>query len=93
MENKIVTGENDEYLINLKSTLEHLEQYGMRANCAKCKFFKEANAYCGHHIDVHGLHKSQEKIKSVLEVPQGKYVSQLRSFLGFLNYCSKLVPT
>ena len=54
-------------------------------------------SYCGHVIDKHGLHKSQEKIEAVLQAPKPENVSQLRSYLGVFNYypkpCNNVEPT
>lgn len=89
----IVTGANEEeHLENLRKVLKRLEDYGLRAKREKCEFFKSSVAYCGHIIDSLGLHKCQEKIKAVLKAPHPQDVSQLRSFLGFVNYYNRFLP-
>ncbi|KAJ8366188.1 hypothetical protein SKAU_G00150190 [Synaphobranchus kaupii] len=89
----IVTGADDEtHLANLQAVLSRLEEYGLRANKDKCEFFKDSIEYCGHIIDRHGLHKAQDKIDAVLKAPQPENVSQLRSFLGLVNYYHKFLP-
>ena len=50
----------------------------MRANKAKCEFFKEINTYCGHDIDSNGLHKSAEKVEAVLKAPRPNDVAEVR---------------
>ncbi|XP_039602322.1 uncharacterized protein K02A2.6-like [Polypterus senegalus] len=89
----IVTGMTDEeHLENLKKVLKRLEEYGLRARLGKCEFLKPSVRYCGHTIDAQGLHKCQDKIQAVLMAPQPQNVSQLRSFLGFVNYYNKFLP-
>jgi hypothetical protein len=89
----IVTGVDDEtHLTNLQRVLSRLEEYGLRANKDKCEFFKDSIEYCGHIIDRHGLHKSQDKIDAVLRAPKPENVSQMRSFLGLINYYHKFLP-
>lgn len=89
----IVTGKNDEeHLQNLSKVLTRLSEYGLRAKKSKCEFFKTEISYCGHVIDKHGLHKSQEKIQAVLQAPKPENVSQLRSYLGLVNYYHKFLP-
>ncbi|KAL4009353.1 hypothetical protein ACER0C_003205 [Sarotherodon galilaeus] len=89
----IVTGVDEEtHLANLTAVLARLEKYGLRANKNKCEFFKDAIEYCGHKIDRHGLHKTKDKVEGVLKAPEPKNVSQLRSFLGLVNYYHKFLP-
>ncbi|XP_057202332.1 uncharacterized protein K02A2.6 [Triplophysa rosa] len=89
----IVTGKNDcNHLENLTRVLQRLEEYGLRARRDKCEFFKSTITYCGHEIDAKGLHKCHDKLKAVAEAPQPKDISQLRSFLGFVNYYNRFLP-
>lgn len=70
--------------------LQGLEQYGLRANLDKREFFKDQISYCGHVIDKDGLHKSDEKTNE--RAPKPETVSQLRSFLGLVNYYHSFLP-
>ena len=89
----IVTGVDDAtHLANLQAVLSRLQEYGLRANKDKCEFFKDSIEFCGHTIDKQGLHKSQDKIDAVLRAPKPDNVSQLRSFLGLINYYHKFLP-
>ncbi|XP_034157776.2 LOW QUALITY PROTEIN: uncharacterized protein K02A2.6-like [Pangasianodon hypophthalmus] len=89
----IVTGENDSrHLENLARVLRRLEDFGLRARRDKCEFFKSSITYCGHHIDANGLHKCPDKLRAIAEAPPPKDVSQLRSFLGFVNYYNRFLP-
>ncbi len=84
----IVTGDSDNsHLENLARVLKRLEEYGRD----KCEFLKDKITYCGHKIDANGLHKCHDKLRAVAEAPQPKDVSQLRSFLGFINYYNKFL--
>ena len=42
--------------------------------------------YLGYIIDADGLHPIEEKVKAIKNAPQPKNVTELRSFLGILNY-------
>ena len=42
--------------------------------------------YLGHVIDEEGLHPSQEKVRAIQEAPEPTNVSELKSFLGLINY-------
>ncbi|XP_062389582.1 uncharacterized protein K02A2.6-like [Sardina pilchardus] len=81
----VITGINDDdHLANLEKVLKRLEDFGLRANKAKCEFFQDTIEYCGHKIDKDGLHKCKDKIDAVLQAPPPQNVTQLRSFLGLL---------
>ncbi|GAA6089209.1 uncharacterized protein K02A2.6-like, partial [Tachysurus ichikawai] len=89
----IVTGKDDaDHLQNFQRVLTRLCEYGLRANKEKCEFFKSRISYCGHVIDKDGLYKSQDKIEAVLDAPHPQNVSQLRSYLGLVNYYHKFLP-
>lgn len=93
LDDMIITGSTDEeHLQNLSLVLQRLEQYGLRANLDKCQFFKDQISYCGHVIDKAGLHKSNEKTNAVENAPTPENVSQLRSFLGLVNYYHRFLP-
>lgn len=92
LDNIIVTGKDDsDHLQNLQRVLTRLCEYGQRANKEKCEF-KSRISYCGHVIDKDDLHKSQDKIEAVLNAPHPQNVSQLRSYLGLVNYSHKFLP-
>ena len=93
LDDMIITGKNDdEHLANLEEVLRRLQAHGLRANKAKCEFFKEKITFCGHNIDRHGLHKSLEKVEAVLKAPRPCNVAELRSFLGLVNYYNRFLP-
>lgn len=89
----LVTGSDENtHLTNLETVLKRLSDFGLRVNKEKCEFFKDSIEYCGHKIDKDGLHKAQDKIDAVLKAPRPENVSQLRSFLGLVNYYAKFLP-
>ncbi|KAJ8351903.1 hypothetical protein SKAU_G00233790 [Synaphobranchus kaupii] len=59
---------------------------------SKCEFFQSSVEYLGHVIDSEGLHKAPSKTKAIMEAPAPQNVSQLRSYLGLLNYYGKFIP-
>ena len=56
------------------------------------RVFQDGISYCGHIIDRLGLHKSQDKVEAVLKAPRPENLSQLRSYLGLVNYYHKFLP-
>jgi len=84
----IFIGDDGEHLANLEEVLRRLQNYGIRANKAKCEFFtcKENIIYSGHDIDSNCRHKSAEKIEAVLKAPCPNEVAEVGSVLGLINY-------
>ena len=93
LDDMIITGKNDaEHLNNLESVLSRLQQYQLKANLDKCQFFKDEIDYCGHKIDKNGIHKTEEKVKAVRDTPAPENVTQLRAFIGLVNYYHRFLP-
>ncbi|XP_021353194.1 uncharacterized protein K02A2.6-like [Mizuhopecten yessoensis] len=93
IDDMLITGDSDkEHLRNLKAVLERLDQYGLRLKKEKCEFFKTKVSFCGHEIDAEGLHKSETKVKAMNEAPAPRDVSELRAFLGLVNYYGRFIP-
>ncbi|CAC5357653.1 unnamed protein product [Mytilus coruscus] len=72
--------------------MKRLEMYNLPVNKDKCKFFKDEIEFCGHKIDKHGLHKTEDKIKAILDTPEPQNGTQVRSILGLTNYYQKFLP-
>lgn len=93
LDDMIVTGKSEqEHLKNLDNLLKRIQKFGLRANLDKCYFFKENVTFCGHEIGQDGLKKSQDKIDAVLKVKIPENVTELRSFLGLVQYYGKFLP-
>lgn len=76
-------------LENVRAVLMRLRDAGLRVNWSKCEFFKESVTYLGYRIDKHGLHADEKKIEAIVSAPVPKDVSQLKSFLGLVNFYAK----
>ena len=48
--------------------------------------------YLGHVIDAQGLHPATSKIKAISQAPAPSNATELKSFLGLLNYYHKFLP-
>ena len=91
----IVAGAGEEeHLQLLEQVLERLNRYHLTINKRKCVFFQKEVSYCGYRVDGEGLHKHKtaEKVQSVTEAPPPSNVSQLRAFLGTVNYYHRFLP-
>lgn len=92
MDDMVITGKTtEEHLNNLEQVLRRLDRYGLRGNVQKSEFVKDRIDFCGHVIDSKGLHKTTEKVSAVLNAPMPKNVSELRAFLGLVNYYGRFM--
>ena len=48
--------------------------------------------YLGHTVDANCLHATSDKLKAIIDAPTPKNVTELRSFLGLLNYYGRFIP-
>ena len=89
----LITGHTEaEHLENLTEVLRRLAKGGMRLKKNKCAFMLDSVDYLGHTISADGLRTSEAKIKGIVNAPTPQNVSELRSFLGLVNYYGKFLP-
>ena len=60
-------------------------------NDPKCQFFQAQVKYMGHILSKQGISPVNSKLDAIRLAPRPKDVSQMRSFLGMLNYYSKFI--
>ena len=89
----LITGANDdEHLKNLSEVLSRMQDAGLRLRKDKCKFMSLSVVYLGHRIDAQGLHPTSEKVAAIQQAPTPQNSTELRAYLGLLNYYSKFMP-
>lgn len=85
----VVTGSNfSDHLDLLRKVLNKIQEAGLKLNINKCEFFKDKISYLGFNIDKNGLSKNKERTKSFLDSPIPTNVSELKAFIGVVNYHS-----
>ena len=89
----LITGRNDqEHRNRLEAVLSRLARYGVQLKWSKCSFLQKKVQFLGHVIDAEGAHPSPEKVQAIVEAPSPSTVTELRSFLGMLQYYGKFLP-
>ena len=88
----VTGGSEEEHLHTLEEVLTRLETAGLRLRRDKCAFLLPSIEYLGHKISADGLQPTQEKVRAIVKAPAPQNVSQLRSFLGLVNYYAKFLP-
>lgn len=88
----IASQDEEQHKQHLRMVLERLQSYGLSINVAKCKLGKEKVEYLGHFIDSNGLKPLEEKVEAIRNFPVPKDVSELRRFLGMINFYRRFLP-
>jgi len=60
--------------------LQRLSSAGMKLKPEKCSFMLQEVEYLGHTISAKGLQPTTQKVHAIVDAPQPKNVSQLKSF-------------
>ncbi|XP_037398305.1 uncharacterized protein K02A2.6-like [Pygocentrus nattereri] len=89
----LCTGPNEqEHLKTLEEVLQRLEKSGLRLKRGKCEFMGKEVTFLGHKINASGLHPLTEKVEAIAEAPEPQNVSELKAYLGLLNYYHRFLP-
>jgi len=87
----VMTKTFDEHLILVRKILTTLKNNGIKIKTAKCEFFQSEVTFLGHVISNGGLRKSPEYVDKVLNYPKPTNVTELRQFLGLVNFQGKFI--
>ena len=89
----LVSGRNDvEHLANLRAMLTKLKKAGLTLCMSKCMFLQEEVNYCGYMVSKHGIKPMSSNVEAVKAAPAPTCVSELRGFLGMVNYYNMYLP-
>ena len=89
----LVSGKTDQAKEkNLTAGLPQLDKYGLKLNVDKCEFFRKELSYLGHVVSRSGIKTMPSKVQAICDAPIPQNVSELRSFLGLVNYYQRFVP-
>ena len=76
---------------------ERLQKVMMRVheftlNLEKCQFSMSQLTFMGHALSSRGVGVAADKVKAVVEAREPESVSEVRSFLGLVNYSGRFIP-
>ena len=88
----LITGcTEEEHVKTLDEVLTRLERAGMQLKKSKCLFLLPSIEYLGHKISKE-LQPTDEKVRAISDALRPTNRSQLKAFLGLINYYSKFIP-
>ncbi|XP_064488339.1 uncharacterized protein LOC135400436 [Ornithodoros turicata] len=92
----------DDILVHAKTREEHddrvrkvlarLQDYGVTLSKDKCVFGVQRAKFLGHIIDEEGIHPDDTKVKAIQDMKPPTSLTELKSFLGMVNYLGKFIP-
>ena len=82
----IATKDVKEHLEILEKVLARFEKYNVKLNKTKCQYLKNEIHYLGHKLTGSGTQPLQKKIDAITKAPIPKDVTELKSFLGMVNF-------
>ncbi|PIO68609.1 reverse transcriptase, partial [Teladorsagia circumcincta] len=88
----LVTGRTiDEHNTRLDAVFQRIQDYGFRVRLEKCSFLQTQIKYLGFVINAQGRRPDPDKVKAIQKMPAPNDVSQLRTFLGLINFYGNFV--
>lgn len=89
----LITGKSEkEHRQNLDTTLQRLEDFGIRLRKDKCYFLRDEVEYFAFKVNKDGIHPSPKKVEAILKLADPENKRELQSWLGIVNYYRKFIP-
>lgn len=89
----IVFSENEtQHQALLNWTLTKLTAAGLKIKPMKCRLIKDKITLVGHSVSKEGIFAELAELEAVINYPKPRMVAEVRSFVGFANYCHELLP-
>ncbi len=88
---RVVGATDKEHDENLERVLKKLEENGLTLNYEKCEIGVDKMVYMGNVLSGDGLQLSEKRVKAIIDAPEPKNQSEVRSFLGSSQFCAKFI--
>lgn len=93
LDDVLIAGKDfDDCYKRLTLVLDRLTKANVKVNFKKCKFFVTELPYLGHIITDNGLLPNPEKVSTIIAAQKPKNPTELKAFLGLVNYYGKFLP-
>jgi hypothetical protein len=93
IDNILVTGPTDEeHLKHLREVFDRLREANLRLKRSKCQFMQPCLTSLGHQVDQEGFRPVEAKVQAVSEAPPPTNTTELKSYLGLINFYAKYLP-
>ena len=82
----------EEHIKDLHTFLSRCLDNNVTLNKDKCAFFRHEIQFLGNVISSGGIKPSESKVEAICKAKKPSNVTELRSFLGLVNFLSRFVP-
>uniref|UniRef100_A0ABD2WAQ9 RNA-directed DNA polymerase n=1 Tax=Trichogramma kaykai TaxID=54128 RepID=A0ABD2WAQ9_9HYME len=88
----VASNSHAEHLMHLRQLFETLREANLKINRQKCTFGKPQVLYLGYQVSSDGFRPPPAKIEAISDYPQPTNATELRRFLGMVNYYRQCLP-
>lgn len=89
----VVHGETTEqHSERLAKLMQRLQEHGLTLNWDKCQFNMTHIDFMGIVLSSHGIGMAETKVEAVLNATEPKSASEVKSFLGMVNFSARFIP-
>ena len=81
----------EEHVQHIRRFLKAVQDEGFRLKMTKCRFAKRSIKYLGHVISHNTVKPLSDGLAAIRDYPQPKNVSQIRQFLGKVNFYHRFI--
>ncbi|XP_039303912.1 uncharacterized protein K02A2.6-like [Solenopsis invicta] len=81
-----------EHLQNLRKIFKRMRECNYYVTKEKCEFGKSHVEFLGHILSKRGIHTDPNKVSAMEIIQRPQNVTELKSFLGLVNFYNKFVP-
>jgi hypothetical protein len=88
----VYTTDVESHMVALEKVFGILKAYNLRLNLEKCSFFKSEIDFLGFIISKDKITVSNDRVEAIIKAARPSNVSELRGYLGTLNYLRRFIP-
>ena len=82
----------EEHDCRLRQTLQRIQEKGLTLNKEKCTFRMTELTFMGYLLSHKGIGPTASRVKAVLDAKEPQSASEVRSFLGLVNFSARFIP-
>lgn len=87
----VASKNEEEHKTHLEQIFQRLKKYGLSINVAKSKFAEKEVEYLGYVVNKEGIRPIPDRVKAVIEFKKPSNVSELRRYLGIINFYHRFI--